>query len=75
MDPDSIGRICRGSREQASQGSAQQNDVISRVNRARKGRFVGIEIAKHAREQCLGRRGSGIDWGLGVAVELEQLGE
>jgi hypothetical protein len=63
------------SREQAPESSAEQDDVISRVDGARERGLVGIEIAKHVREEGVGRRGASIGRGLGVAVELEQLGE
>lgn len=62
-------------REQASQSPAQQHNIISGLNRTRKGGLVRIEVAQHAGKQSLGCRGGSIERCLSVAVELEQFRE
>lgn len=61
--------------EQTSECAAQQDDVISRVDGARKGGLVGIQVAEYVGEQGLGWRGRCIGGGFGISVELEELGE
>ena len=61
-------------REQAAQGPAQQNNIISRVNWLGERSFVGVEVAEQARQECLGFgaiRGACFN----AAIKLEQLGE
>lgn len=68
---DNRGRNGLEQREQASEGSAQEHDVVSRIDRLRKGLLVGVEIAQDAGEQRVLR----VRARLAVAVELEELRE
>ena len=62
-------------REEASQGATQEDNIVSRVNRARKSGLVRIEIPKNMAQNGRVRSFGRVRGGFQVTVEFEKLGE